>query len=384
MRSSTAELDIRREFRDSDKIKILLSKIRDVSERVDKKPVRIMEFCGGHTHAIMKFGIDQLLEGIVRFVHGPGCPVCVMPMGRIDLAIELAKLPEVILCSYGDLLRVPGSQRKSLLDLRAQGSDVRMVYSCLDSIKIALQNPNKEVVFFAIGFETTTPQTAVLVKKAKEMGIRNLSVVSNHVITPAAIQHILNAPELREIGRVDIDAFIGPGHVSVIIGTKPYEYFAEEFQKPVVISGFEPVDVLQSVLMIMRQLEGRKARVENQYGRFVSRDGNTKAQRLVSEVFQLRKNFEWRGLGNIPYSSLRINSEYAEFDAEERFTCELPKPKEHPACICGKVIRGVALPTDCKLFGNVCTPSNPLGSCMVSSEGACAAYYRYKKDLVQA
>lgn len=371
-------------FRESGRVRKLLRSIERELSSLPRDGFSIMEFCGGYTHAIMKFGIDQLLEGKVRFVHGPGCPVCVMPMSRIDLAIELAKRPEVILCSYGDLLRVPGSDRKSLLNLRAEGSDVRMVYSCLDTLKIARENPDREVVFFAIGFETTTPQTAVLIKKAKEEGIKNLSVVCNHVITPAAIQHILNAPEIREIGRVEIDAFIGPGHVSVIIGTKPYHYFAEEFQKPVVISGFEPVDILQSVLMIVRQVAQGRAEVENQYGRFVSYEGNLKAQRLVAEVFELRKEFEWRGLGNIPYSALRINSRYEEFDAEKRFELSLPKPREHPACICGKVIRGVALPTDCKLFGTVCTPSNPLGSCMVSSEGACAAYFKYRKDLVGA
>ncbi len=381
MKDSVKGIDLRSEFRDSRKILKLVELINRESKDLEL-PVHIMEFCGGHTHSIMKFGIDQLLENVVRFVHGPGCPVCVMPMGRIDLALELAKDPKVILCSYGDLLRVPGSNRKSLLDLRAEGSDVRMVYSCLDCLKIAKENPDREVVFFAIGFETTTPQTAVLIKKVKELGIKNLSVVSNHVITPAAIQHILNAPEIREIGRVRIDAFIGPGHVSVIIGTKPYHYFAEEFQKPVVISGFEPVDVLQSVLMIVRQLKDRRAVVENQYGRFVSYEGNVKAQRLVAEVFELRKKFEWRGLGNIPYSALKINSRYKEYDAEERFKVSLPKPKEHPACICGKVIRGVAIPTDCKLFGKVCTPSNPLGSCMVSSEGACAAYFKYKREVV--
>ncbi|WP_461829180.1 hydrogenase formation protein HypD [Aquifex sp.] len=362
--------------------KSLVEKIKRELEGVKSLPIHIMEFCGGHTHAIMKYGIDQLLEGYVRFVHGPGCPVCVMPMRRIDLALELAKLPNVILCTYGDLLRVPGSRRKSLLNVRAEGADVRMVYSCLDTIKIARENPDKEVIFYAIGFETTTPQTAVLIKKVKELGIKNLSVVSNHVITPAAIQHILNAPEIREIGKVRIDAFIGPGHVSTIIGTKPYEYFAEEFLKPVVISGFEPVDVLQSVYMIVRQLKEGVARVENQYTRFVKREGNPKAQKLVAEVFELRKEFEWRGLGIIPYSSLKIRKEYEEFDAEKRFSVELPEPKEHPACICGKVIRGVAKPTDCKLFATVCTPSNPLGSCMVSSEGACAAYYKYGRHLL--
>ena len=381
METSQREIDLREGYRNSDRIRSLVEAIKAETKGIEL-PLHVMEFCGGHTHSIMKFGIDQLLEGIVRFVHGPGCPVCVMPMGRIDLALELAKDPRVILCSYGDLLRVPGSGRKNLLNLRAEGSDVRMVYSCLDCLKIARENPDREVVFFAIGFETTTPQTAVLIKKAKELRLKNLSVVSNHVITPAAIQHILNAPEIREIGKVRIDAFIGPGHVSVIIGTKPYHYFAEEFQKPVVISGFEPVDVLQSVLMIVRQIRDRRAVVENQYGRFVSYEGNVKAQRLVADVFELRKEFEWRGLGNIPYSALKINSRYKEYDAEERFRVSLPEPKEHPACICGKVIRGVAVPTDCKLFGKVCTPSNPLGSCMVSSEGACAAYFKYRRELV--
>ena len=267
------------------------------------------------------------------------------------------------------------------MDIRAEGRDVRMVYSCLDAIGIAQENPHKEVVFFAIGFETTTPQTAVLIKRAKELGLKNLSVVCNHVITPAAIQHILNAPELRDYGKVHIDAFIGPGHVSVIIGTRPYEYFAEEFLKPVVISGFEPFDVMQSVYMIARQIKERKAFVENQYKRAVSREGNIKAQRLVAGVFELRKEFEWRGLGKVPYSALKINSFYEDFDAEKRFEVRLPEAKEHPACICSKVIRGIARPTDCKLFGSVCTPSNPLGSCMVSSEGACNAYFKYRGAL---
>lgn len=374
----TTEIDIRSEFKDSERVRAFELRIKRDVERLGSE-VHIMEFCGGHTHSIMKYGIDELLKGYVRFVHGPGCPVCVMPMQRVDLAIELAKLPNTILCTYGDLLRVPGSGRKNLLNLRSEGYDIRMVYSCLDTLNIAQENPKKEVIFFAIGFETTTPQTAVLIQKAKMMGLKNLSVVSNHVITPAAIQHILNSPEMREIGKVRIDAFIGPGHVSVIIGTKPYHYFAEEFQKPVVISGFEPVDIMQSVYMIIRQIMERRAVVENQYTRFVSYEGNLKAQKLVSEVFELRKEFEWRGLGLVPYSALKINKRYEDFDAEKRFSIDLPKPKEHPSCICGKVIRGVALPTECKLFGTVCTPSNPIGSCMVSSEGACAAYFKYKK-----
>lgn len=369
--------DVIESYRDTEKIKLYERAIKRAVESLGRE-VRIMEFCGGHTHAIMKYGIDQLLEGYVRFIHGPGCPVCVLPTGRVDMAIELARNPEVILCTYGDVLRVPGSQRKSLLNVRAEGGDVRMLYSCLDALRIAEENPSKQVIFFAIGFETTTPQTAVLLMKAKERGLKNLTVVSNHVITPAAIQHILNAPEIREIGKVRIDAFIGPGHVSVIIGSKPYEYFAEEFLKPVVISGFEPLDIMQSVYMIVRQLREKRAQVEVQYTRFVSREGNVKAQKLVAEVFELRKEFEWRGLGVVPYSSLKIKKDYAQYDAERRFLVSLPPPKEHPACICPKVIRGVAIPTECKLFGTVCTPSNPIGSCMVSSEGACAAYYKYR------
>ncbi|AAC07185.1 hydrogenase formation protein HypD [Aquifex aeolicus] len=376
------EISIFEAYKDKERVLKLSEKIKKLSEKIGRT-VNIMEFCGGHTHAIMKYGIDQLLKGVVRFIHGPGCPVCVMPMQRIDLAIELAKRKDVIMCSYGDLLRVPGSKRKSLLNVRAEGADVRMVYSCLDTLKIAKENPDKKVIFFAIGFETTTPQTAVLIKKAKEEGIKNLFVVSNHVITPAAIQHILNAPEIREIGKVEIDAFIGPGHVSVIIGTKPYHYFAEEFQKPVVIAGFEPLNVLKAVYLILKQIYKGRAEVKNNYTRFVTYKGNLKAQNLVAELFELRKEFEWRGLGTIPYSALKIRKEYEEFDAEKVFEVELPEPKEHPACICGKVIRGVARPTDCKLFGTVCTPSNPLGSCMVSSEGACAAYYKYRRALVQ-
>ncbi len=365
------------ELRDPDRIRTLLRRIEREAKELPL-PLHIMEFCGGHTHAIVKHGIDSLLEGVVRFVHGPGCPVCVIPTTRIDLALELARMPGVTLCTYGDMIRVPGSGGKSLRDLRAEGCDVRALYSCLDALRIAEENPRREVVFFAIGFETTTPQTAVLIKRARQRGLANLSVVSNHVITPAAIQHILNAPELRSIGAVRIDAFIGPGHVSAVIGTEPYRYFAEDFMKPVVISGFEPADILQSVLMIVRQLREGRAQVENQYLRAVREEGNPKAQELVAEVFELRKEFEWRGLGVVPYSSLRINRAYEAYDAEKRFPVKPPPPREHPSCICGRVIRGVALPTDCKLFGNPCTPSHPIGSCMVSSEGVCSAYFRYR------
>jgi len=365
-------------FRDSEKLKGLEYSIKKFVEKIGRT-INIMEFCGGHTHTIIKYGIDQLLEGYIRFIHGPGCPVCVIPSSRIDLAIEIARQKDTILCTYGDLLRVPSSNRKTLLDLRAEGYDVRMVNSSLEALNIALSEKDKRVVFFAIGFETTTPQTAVLILKAKELGLKNLYVVSNHVITPAAIQHILNSPEIRDIGKVEIDAFLGPGHVSTIIGTRPYEYFSEEFLKPVAICGFEPLDVMQGVWLVVNQIARGEAYVVNQYTRFVSREGNIKAQKLVSEVFELRKVFEWRGLGIVPYSALKIRKEFEAFDGEKSFDVELPPPKEHPACICGKVIRGVALPTECKLFGTVCTPQNPIGSCMVSSEGACAAYFKYKR-----
>ncbi len=365
-----------------EEVKKLLRGIEREAGRVRDLPVRIMEFCGGHTHTILRHGIDVLLEGVVRFVHGPGCPVCVLPPERIDLALEIVRGERVTLCTYGDVLRVPGSEGRSLVHLRAEGFDVRMVYSCLDVLEIAKENRDRRVVFFAVGFETTTPQTAVLIKRAREFGLENLYVVSNHVITPSAIQHILNSPELRDIGRMRIDAFIGPGHVSVIIGTKPYRYFCEEFLKPVVISGFEPVDVLESVLMILRQIADGRAEVENQYRRFVREEGNRRAQALVSEVFELRKEFRWRGLGVIPYSSLRIRREFQEFDAERVFSVGTPEKRERTGCICGKVIRGVALPTDCKLFGDVCTPSSPVGSCMVSPEGVCQAYYRFRRGLV--
>lgn len=362
-------------YRETEAVKKLQRAIKRTIEAIGK-PLRVMEFCGGHTHAIMKHGIDQLLEGYVKFVHGPGCPVCVLPMGRVDLAIALAEREDVILCTYGDVMRVPGSKRKSLKDLRAEGKDVRSLYSCLDALKIAEENPQKNVVFFAIGFETTTPQTAVLIKRAKDMGLKNLSVVSNHVLTPAVLKHLLEGPELK------VDAFIGPGHVSTIIGTLPYEDIVKDYLKPIVISGFEPLDLMQAVYMIARQFLEGKVFVENQYKRAVVREGNKRAIRLMEEVFDVRESFEWRGLGNIPRSALKIKSEFEEFDAEKRFSLNPPAQREHPSCICGEVIKGLAEPTECKLFGNPCNPSNPVGSCMVSSEGACNAYYRYRRLAV--
>lgn len=338
---------------------------------------RLMEFCGGHTHAIFRYGVQDLLPANVRMIHGPGCPVCVLPIGRLDMAINLAKDHDLILCTYGDMLRVPGSKKQSLLKARAEGADIRMVASTLDALKLAQDNPDRQVVFFAIGFETTTPPTAVALKQAKAMGLANFSVFCNHVLTPAAITNILEAPEIRDMEAVEIDGFLGPAHVSVVIGAQPYEYFAEEFSKPVVIAGFEPLDVMQSILMLIRQINEGRAEVENQYIRAVTRHGNETAKTMVAEVFELARSFEWRGLGDVPYSAFRIRDSYAEFDAEKHFALTQGRPMENKACDCPKILRGAAVPTDCKLFGKQCTPQTPLGSCMVSDEGACAAYYKY-------
>ena len=351
---------------------------RAIHNEVDRgRQYNLMEFCGGHTHAIFRYGVQDLMPDNVRFVHGPGCPVCVLPVGRIDNAIQLAQQHDVILCTYGDLLRVPGSGRKSLLKVKAEGADVRMVYSTQDALKIARDNPGREVVFFAIGFETTTPPTAVAIRQAQAEGLKNFSAFCNHVLTPAAIQNILESPEVREIGSVLIDGFFGPSHVSSVIGSQPYEFFAEEFQRPVVIAGFEPLDVMQSALMLIRQLNEGRHEVENEYTRVVSREGNRKAKALVAEVFELRRSFEWRGLGLVPYSALRIKSAYAGFDAEKRFEVPAIQASDVKGCECPSILRGVKKPTDCRLFGTVCTPENPMGSCMVSSEGACAAYWTY-------
>ena len=344
------------------------------------KPQRrynLMEFCGGHTHAIFRYGVQELMPDNVSFVHGPGCPVCVLPIGRIDSAIHLLEAQDVTLVTYGDLLRVPASGRKSLLKVKAAGADVRMVYSTRDALKIARENPQQQVVFFAIGFETTTPPTAVAIRQAQAEGLENFSVFCNHVLTPAAIQNILESPEVRELGSVSIDGFFGPSHVSSVIGSQPYEFFAEEYQKPVVIAGFEPLDVMQSTLMLVRQINRGRHEVENEYTRVVTREGNVKAQNLVAEVLELRRSFEWRGLGLVPYSALKIKQRYAQFDAERRFDIPVSTARDVSGCECPAILRGAKRPTDCKLFGSVCVPENPMGSCMVSSEGACAAYWSY-------
>jgi hydrogenase expression/formation protein HypD len=336
-----------------------------------------MEFCGGHTHAISRYGLEDMLPKNVRMIHGPGCPVCVLPAGRIDMAMRLAERSEVILCVYGDLMRVPGSQGASLLKAKARGADIRMVYSTIDAIRIAGENPEREVVFFAIGFETTTPPTAVMIRLAEKKRLENFSVFCNHVLTPPAMQNILESPDIRNIGRVEIDGFVGPAHVSTIIGTAPYEFFAEEFGKPVVIAGFEPLDMMQAILMLVRQVNEHRHEVENQYSRAVTRDGNLRAKEQVSDIFELRDQFEWRGLGQVPYSGLKLKRAYAIYDAEVRFDMHELRVDDNPACECGAILRGVKKPVDCKLFGTVCTPETPMGSCMVSSEGACAAHWTY-------
>lgn len=363
------------EFRDGDLAQKIAANIASGAD--PQRNYHLMEFCGGHTHAISRYGIVDLLPDNVHMIHGPGCPVCVLPAGRVENAIQLARIPGLILCSYGDMLRIPTANGMSLLKAKAQGADVRMVYSSADTVKIARENPQHQVVFFAIGFETTTPPTAVAIKQAQALGLNNFTVFCNHVLTPSAISHILQSPEVRQLGLVPLDGFIGPAHVSTVIGSQPYEYFAEEFQKPVVIAGFEPLDVMQAILMLIRQINEGRAEVENEFTRAVLPTGNIKAQLLVAEVFELRRTFEWRGLGLVPYSALKIKSDYADFDAEQRFQIPAVSIADNKACECGAILRGVKQPQDCKIFGTVCTPENPIGSCMVSSEGACAAYYSY-------
>lgn len=363
------------EYRDGEVAQTLAAAIR--AEADPARSYYFMEFCGGHTHAISRYGVSDLLPPNVKMIHGPGCPVCVLPIGRVDQAIRLALEQGVTLCTYGDCLRVPASDSLSLMKAKARGGDIRMVYSSADAVTLAQKNPDKQVVFFAIGFETTTPPTAVAIKQAAALGLKNFSVLCCHVLTPSAISSILESPEVRQWGTVPLDGFIGPAHVSTIIGSRPYEFFAEEYRKPVVIAGFEPLDVMQAIKMLIRQVNEGRAEVENEFARAVSRDGNLKAQQLVAEVFEMRKAFEWRGLNVLPYSALRIRSEFAEFDAEKRFPLAYASVPDHKACECGAILRGVKRPQDCKIFGNVCTPENPVGSCMVSSEGACAAHYTY-------
>ena len=361
------------EFRDGALARGLAAAIAAVA--TPGREYAFMEFCGGHTHALSRHGVTDLLPARVRMVHGPGCPVCVLPVGRIDMAIELARQPGAILCSYGDCLRVPASNGLSLLKAKARGGDIRMIYSAADALNIARENPGREVVFFAIGFETTTPPTAVVIRQAAAAGLKNFSVLCCHVLTPAAMHCILASSDVRRDG--SLDGLVGPAHVSTVIGSRPYEIFAAHYRKPVVIAGFEPLDVMQAILMLIRQVNDGRAEVENEFTRAVTREGNRKARALVDAVFELRPDFEWRGLGTIEKSALALRREYADFDAERRFHMEYRGVPDHPGCECGAILRGVKEPRACKLFGTVCTPENPLGSCMVSSEGACAAHYSY-------
>ncbi|MFZ1538153.1 MAG: hydrogenase formation protein HypD [Chromatiaceae bacterium] len=360
------------EFRDRDLAQGLATTIAQEAAR--DRIYRLMEFCGGHTHAIFRYGVQDLMPANVRFVHGPGCPVCVLPTARIDQAIAMTERHGLTLCTYADLMRVPASNRYSLLKAKAGGADIRMVYSTQDALAIARANPGRQIVFFAIGFETTTPPTAVALKQAQAEGLANFSLFCNHVLTPPAMRAILAsaAPE-----GIAIDGVLGPSHVSTVIGSEPYAFVARDFATPLVIAGFEPLDVMQASLMLIRQINEGRAEVENQYSRAVSAEGNLKAQALMAEVLTRRDTFEWRGLGFLPDSAQRLNDAFATFDAEERFRVAVTPSCEVKGCECPAVLRGVKEPVDCRLFGTVCTPDNPMGSCMVSSEGACAAYWSY-------
>ncbi|BAO84324.1 MAG: hydrogenase formation protein HypD [Betaproteobacteria bacterium] len=338
---------------------------------------RFMEFCGGHTHAISRYGVLDLLPPNLRMIHGPGCPVCVLPIGRLDMAIDLALRQPITLCTYGDTLRVPASEGASLLKAKARGADIRMVYSAADALELARQQPEREVVFFAIGFETTTPPTALVLDQAERTGLRNFSVMCNHVLTPPAIRAILDGAHADEGATAEIEGFVGPAHVSIVIGSEPYARFARDYRKPVVIAGFEPLDVLQAILMLVRQVNQGRAEVENEFTRAVTPTGNLRAQALMEQVFELRPSFEWRGLGSLAHSALQIRPRYSAYDAEQRYGLQYRSVADNKACECGAILRGVKEPRECKIFGTVCTPENPIGSCMVSSEGACAAHYTY-------
>ena len=361
------------EFRDREKAQILTREIEHLVGTIEiarTRPLQIMEVCGGHTHSIFRYGIEGMLPDAIELVHGPGCPVCVLPMGRVDDCVSIAERPEVIFATFGDAMRVPGS-RKSLQQAKADGADVRMVYSPLDALQIAGKNPDREIVFFGLGFETTMPSTALTVLQAEKDGIENFSIFCNHITIVPTIKAILDSPDLH------LDGFLGPGHVSMVIGTAPYDFVARFYKRPMVIAGFEPLDVLQSVWMVLKQIAEGRAEIENQYARVVPNAGNHAALAAVSRVYELREFFEWRGLGSIDHSGVKIRDAYARFDAERKFAIPNVKIADPKSCQCGEVLKGVIKPWQCKVFGTACTPERPLGALMVSSEGACAAYYQY-------
>lgn len=348
--------------------------IRGLGEEIERlargRSYKFMEVCGGHTHSIYKHGLQDLLPPNVELVHGPGCPVCVIPMGRLDDAIAIARTPGLIFTTFGDMMRVPGSSG-SLLDAKADGADVRFVYSPLDALKVAREAPDRAVVFFAVGFETTAPSTAATLLRAQGEGLRNFSIFCNHVTIIPAIKAILDSPDMR------LDGFVGPGHVSTIIGLSPFEFIPRQYAKPVVVSGFEPADILQSIAMILRQIQKGEPRVENQYARVVRAEGNRKALEILSQTMELRPYFEWRGLGFISQSALKLRPEFSPWDAESLYEVPGVRVTDPKACQCGEVLKGVLKPWQCRVFGSACTPETPIGSCMVSPEGACAAYYNY-------
>jgi hydrogenase expression/formation protein HypD len=363
------------EFRDPELAKTLLLKLHELVKeipRCQQRPLQIMEVCGGHTHSIFRYGLEQLIPKEIELVHGPGCPVCVLPMGRVDDCLAIAAQDDVILTTFGDAMRVPGS-KKNLLQAKAEGADIRTVYSPLDALQLAKKNPAKKVVFFGLGFETTMPSTALTLLQAKKEKVSNFFLFCNHITIIPTIKAILDSPDMS------IDGFLGPGHVSMIIGEKPYQFIARHYQRPLVIAGFEPLDMLQSLYMLLLQIKEGRADIENQYSRLVA-DGNQRALDAVAEVFELREFFEWRGLGSIDHSGVQIREAFAPFDAEREFVVPNLRIADPAACQCGDVLKGAIKPWQCKVFGKACTPETPLGALMVSTEGACSAYYTYGKN----
>ncbi|OMQ22825.1 hydrogenase formation protein HypD [Serratia oryzae] len=364
------------EFRDPALTQVLLQRIAQLMLSMpaqQRLPLQIMEVCGGHTHAIFKFGIDRLLPDNLEFVHGPGCPVCVLPMGRIDSCLEIAAHPEVIFCTYGDAMRVRG-RNGSLLDARRHGADIRVVYSPLDALQLAVDYPQREVVFFGLGFETTMPASALTLQQARQRKLTNFSLFCQHITLIPTLRSLLQQPDVR------IDGFLAPGHVSMVIGNAPYGFIAEQYRKPLVVTGFEPLDILQGLVMLLEQLRAGRSAVENQYRRIVPEQGNRLAQQALAEVFCLKASSEWRGLGEIAHSGVQLTPDYAEFDAERRFQPQPQRVADDPRSRCGEVLTGRCKPDACPLFGKECTPSNAFGALMVSSEGACAAYYQYRRE----